>query len=99
MYDCAYHGIVQVEWDSFKAVANLKKHRIDFADAATVLYDEMAITMLDDFVDEEERFISVGTDALGRLLTVVFTWRGDSVRLISAREATRRERRDYEGKR
>jgi uncharacterized DUF497 family protein len=71
----------------------------DFADAATALLDDMAITIRDDSVDEEERFITLGMDALGRLLVVVYTWRGDSVRLISAREAGRFERRRYEGER
>ena len=69
---------------------------IDFADAATVLYDELAVTVADEERDEE-RFVTIGMDALGRLLVVVFTWRGDRMRLISARRATPRERRQYEG--
>ena len=66
-----------------------------FADAATVLHDEHALTVRDDHAGEE-RFVSLGMDALGRLLVVVFTWRGDAARLISARKATRRERAEYE---
>jgi hypothetical protein len=58
----------------------------------------MAITIRDDASDEE-RFITLGADALGRLLVVVYTWRGEVVRLISARNATAAERRDYESKR
>jgi hypothetical protein len=84
------------EWDAEKAAANLRKHRVDFADAETALRDEMAMTMPD---DEGERFVTLGMDALGRLLVVVYEWRDDDVRLISARKASRAERRQYEGKR
>jgi len=87
-----------VEWDADKAAANLAKHGIDFADAAAVLEDEAALTMPDGDPDEE-RFVTLGLDALGRLLTVTYTWRGDEPRLISARKASRRERRQYENKR
>jgi uncharacterized DUF497 family protein len=90
---------VNVEWDADKAASNLKKHGVDFADAATVLFDDRAITIRDDFVDEGERFVTLGMDALGRQLVVVYTWRRDSVRLISAREALRSERRRCEGER
>ena len=83
------------EWDHHKAAANLRKHGIDFADAATVLHDERALTLRDDHA-AEKRFVSLGMDAPGRLLVVVFTWRGDVARLISARKATRRERNQYE---
>jgi len=86
---------VQLEWDCRKADSNLKKHGIDLADAATVLFDELAITIRDDAF-EEERFITLGMDALGRTLVVVYTWRGDRIRIISARKATPRERRRYE---
>jgi uncharacterized DUF497 family protein len=86
---------VKVEWDSRKAAANLRKHGVDFADAATVLNDELSLTISDDESDEE-RFVTVGMDALGRVLLVVYTWRGERPRLISARKATPRERRQYE---
>jgi uncharacterized protein len=86
-----------VEWDSRKAAANLKKHGVDFADAATVLHDEEAITVRDDEVDEE-RYVTIGMDALGSLLVVVYTWRDDRPRLISARQATPQERRQYGAK-
>ena len=84
-----------VQWDPDKAAANFRKHRVDFADAATVLEDELAVTVPDEDPDEE-RFATLGVDALGRLLVVVYTWRGDEVRLISARKAEPRERRQYE---
>ena len=87
---------VDLEWDHHKAAANLRKHGIDFADAATVLHDDRALTVRDDDA-AEHRFVSLGMDAPGRLLVVVFTWRGGNVvRLISARKATRRERVQYE---
>ena len=85
-------------WDAEKAAANLRKHGVDFADAETALHDEMALTQRDDD-PEGERFVTLGTDALGRLLVVVYEWRDEDVRLISARKATRGERRQYEDKR
>ena len=91
--------MVQFEWDSGKADSNLAKHGIDFADAATALVDDFALTVVDDSVDEEERYVTLGMDALGRCLVVVYNWRKEIVRLISAREATRSERRRYEGAR
>ena len=97
MYACAYNGAVP-EWDAEKAAANLRTHGVDFADAATALMDERALTMPDDHPDEE-RFVTIGLDALGRLLVVAYTWRGDDVRLISARKATASERRQYEKRR
>jgi uncharacterized DUF497 family protein len=87
-----------VEWDNDKAAANERKHGVDFADAATVLEDELALTMPDDHLDED-RWVTMGMDAMGRLLVVAYTWRGDDFRLISARGATRTERRQYERKR
>ena len=82
------------QWDDNKAKANLKKHKVDFADAVTIFSDDLAITIEDDDPDEE-RFVTIGIDALGRILVVVYTWRGESIRLISARKATKGERREY----
>jgi hypothetical protein len=87
---------VSYEWDPAKARQNLRKHGVDFADAVTVLEDEAALTIRDPFSEQEQRWITLGMDALGRLLVVVYTWRGDRIRLISARPATPRERRQYE---
>lgn len=84
-----------VQWDPDKATANLMKHGIDFADATTVLNDDLALTVPDDDPDEQ-RFVTVGMDSLGRVLVVVHTWRDEERRLISARKATRSERRQYE---
>ena len=97
MYRCAYTGCV-VQWDADKAATNLRKHGVDFADAETALRDEMALTRPDEDA-EAERFVTLGADALGRLLVVVYEWRDEDVRLISARRATRAERRQYEDKR
>ena len=82
------------EWDPKKAASNLRKHRVDFADAVTALEDELALTLDDDYPDEQ-RFITIGTDALARVLVVVYTFREGKIRIISAREATPRERRQY----
>jgi len=98
MYICAYNAYMEFEWDSGKATLNLKRHGVDLADAVSVLYDEFAITVTDDRTSEE-RFVTLGMDALGRILVVAYTWRGERIRLISARKATPRERRLYEGHR
>jgi uncharacterized DUF497 family protein len=90
---------VAYEWDAAQASANLRKHGIDFADAVTALEDDLALTMEDLLADGERRWLSLGTDASGRLLLVVYTWRQDSIRLISARPATAWERLQYEEKR
>ncbi len=95
MYRCAYSQSVDAEWDASKAAANRQKHGIDFADAVTVLHDELALTLADEHPDEE-RFVTMGTDALGRVLVVVYTWREHRVRLISARKATPQERELYQ---
>lgn len=86
---------MKIEWDPAKATANRRKHGIDFADAATVLFDELAATVKDDTA-EEDRYVTIGSDALGRVLVVVFAWAEDIIRLISAPKATRAERRQYE---
>jgi uncharacterized DUF497 family protein len=83
-----------VEWDPGKARANLRKHGIRFADAVTALEDASAISVRDEWEDEE-RWITIGIDSLARLLVVVHTWRGEQIRLISARPATRTEARQY----
>jgi len=85
---------VSYEWDPKKSVSNLRKHGIDFADAVIALEDELALTVDDNHLNEQ-RFITIGTDALGRVLVVVYTFRGEKIRIISAREATPRERRQY----
>lgn len=89
-------GTVEFEWDEEKAAANLRKHGVDFADAVLVLEDDLALTMRDPDSEFENRFITVGHDPYGRLLVVVYAWRGERIRPISARKATGAERRRYE---
>jgi hypothetical protein len=83
------------EWDPVKARANLRKHGTSFADAVTALEDASAISVRDER-QGEERWITVGMDSLARILVVVYTWRNERIRLISARPATRGETRQYE---
>jgi uncharacterized protein len=87
---------VSYEWDPAKARANFAKHGVRFADAVTALEDDLALTMRDPTSDEEERWITLGRNSLGRLIVVVYTWRSENVRLISARPATAREKSQYE---
>ena len=89
---------MDLEWDPKKAAANLRRHGIDFADAATALHDEFAITVVDDDLGED-RYVTVGVDALGRVVVVVFTWRASRIRLVSARRANAGERSRYEEQR
>ncbi len=87
---------MEFEWDGRKAASNLDKHGVDFADAVTVLDDELAVTVRDEGPGED-RYVTIGMDAIGQLLVVVYAWRGERVRIISARKATPRERKSYEG--
>lgn len=89
------YAVTEFEWDPRKAATNVIKHGIQFADAVLVLEDERAISFQDDFHGEEERWVTIGMDPLARVLTVVYTWRGYTVRIISARPATPNEHRQY----
>lgn len=85
------------EWDREKAEANLDKHGVAFAEAATAFGDPLSVTIHDpDHSEAEDRYVLVGLAFSGRLLVVSHTYRGELVRLVSARLATSRERRDYE---
>ena len=84
------------EWDSSKATENWLKHGVGFPDAAGVFEDPLAITVPDDYPNEV-RSVAIGRGFLGTTLVVVYTWRGETIRIISARRATRGERRAYEG--
>ena len=86
---------VEAEWDPAKARANLRKHSVRFADAVAALEDLRAISIRDEGANEE-RWVTIGMDSLARILVVVYTWRDERVRLISARPATRGEVRQYE---
>jgi len=88
---------VQFEWDPDKAAANVKRRRISFDEAASVLEDPLSTTFPDEAHSEEEmRFLTIGTSLRGRVLVVAHTERNDTLRIISARRATRREREFYE---
>ena len=87
---------MEVEWDPNKAAINLQKHGVHFSDAEAVLLDPNALSFEDTEAQGEQRFVVIGMDHLWRLLVVVYTDRGNRVRLISARSATRSERRKYE---
>ena len=88
---------MEFEWDADKAAANLKKHGLSFAEAMTVFGDPLEITIVDpDHSESEFRLLSVGLSKSGRLLVVAYTERGRRIRIISAREATPKERRDHE---
>jgi hypothetical protein len=85
------------EWDEEKARTTLKKHGVSFAEATTVFGDSFAVTIDDPLHSiDEERFVTIGYSEAQRLLVVVHTDRGDNIRIISARTATRRERQTYE---
>jgi len=86
---------VESEWDPAKARANFTKHGVRFADAVTALEDDLALTIRDLSSEDEERWVTMGLDVLGRLLVVVYTWRGERLRLISARQATGHQRLQY----
>ena len=87
------------EWDPAKAMANVKKHGVDIADAVLALSDDLAVTISDPDSEDEERFVSLGMDPNGRVLVTVFTRRRDSIRIISSRKASKGERRQYEERR
>jgi uncharacterized DUF497 family protein len=88
---------VRFEWDSKKARSNLRKHGVSFHEATTALRDPLSTTGQDpDHSDNEQRFITFGLSVRGRLLVVGYTERSDTIRIITARPATRRERSIYE---
>jgi len=90
---------VNFEWDPIKAAQNRRKHGVSFHEAATVFGDPLALTYPDpDHSVEEQRFITTGTSNTGRLLIVAHADRGESIRIISARKTTLRERTTYEQK-
>ena len=85
-----------IEWDPEKARSNLAKHGVSFSDAESVLFDPYALTVADDREVVEDRQVTIGLDALGRTLVVAYAVSEETIRIISARSATRRERKSYE---
>lgn len=95
-----YTRAVRYEWDPEKAAANLRTHGVDFADAVSVLEDDLALTREDMDSMNEQRFVTLGMNAFGLLLIVVHTYREqDIIRIIPAWKANRRQRRQYAAKR
>ena len=88
---------LRFEWDQRKAKQNLKKHGVSFEEAATVFGDPLSMTIADPLHSTvEQRWVTMGLTYRERLVVVVHTNRGSTIRLISARKATRREKRAYE---
>ena len=88
---------MKFEWDSKKALLNLRKHKVSFEEAMTVFYDPLSATFDDpDHSVDEQRLITVGDSSRGHLLVVSHTERGKAVRIISARLATTQERKRHE---
>lgn len=89
------HTEPAIEYDPKKSASNARKHGVSFEEAATALLDPHALAQEDGRAEGEPRWVLLGLSATGRLLTVVYTLRGDNVRLISARRATAKEERSY----
>ena len=88
---------ITFDWNSAKAELNLQKHHISFEEACTVFNDPLFLTFLDvEHSDDEERYITLGLSIRNRLLLIAHTDTEDNIRLISARKATKHERRFYE---
>ncbi|MCG6868496.1 MAG: BrnT family toxin [Gammaproteobacteria bacterium] len=88
---------MEFAWHARKAVANLKKHGVSFEDASTAFGDPLSVTVGDpDHSEDEARFVLIGQSFRSQLIVVVHSEAKDGIRIVSAREATRRARRDYE---
>jgi uncharacterized protein len=88
---------VAFEWDPAKARTNFRNHGVRFEETSAMFDDPYAITIADDRANPpEERFVSIGMGSLGRVIVAVYTYRGDNIRIISARLAAAHERAEYE---
>ena len=88
---------LEFEWDPVKAKLNLKEHGVSFDEATTIFRDTLSITISDpDHSDYEDRFVDIGMSHRMQLLVVSYTERKHKIRIISARRATRAERKNYE---
>jgi len=85
---------MEIDFEPEKAASNLRKHRVSFAHAEQALRDPLGITIEDPDAEVEPRFVTLGADSLDRILVVVHTPRGERVRIISARNASRNEARN-----
>lgn len=90
-----HNVIVDIEFDPDKAKSNLRMHKVSFSHAEQALRDPFAVTIEDPDSEGEQRFITLGMDSLGRILVVIHTPRGERIRLISARKASRGETEHY----
>ena len=92
--------MIKFSWDQAKALSNLKKHGVSFEEAQSVFYDESAVQFYDDESPDEDRFILLGVSNMSRVLVVVHCERGaegEELRIISARKATKKEHRHFQG--
>jgi hypothetical protein len=87
---------MKVVWDPLRAKLNFAKHAVRFSDAEVALCDPFGLTREDEPSEGEQRFVTIGADSSGKIVVVVYTYRGESIRLISSRKATKRERAQYE---
>ena len=87
---------METKFDPKKNAINLRRHQVSLAEGDGVLNDPLALTIEDDAAEGEQRFISIGMNTFGRLMVVVYTHRGEDIRLISVRHAEPKERRAYE---
>jgi uncharacterized protein len=90
-----HNARVDIEFDPAEAKSNLAKHKVSFSHAEQALRDPVAVTVEDPDAEREQRFVTLGMDALGRILVVVHTPRGSRIRLISARKASKGEAEQY----
>lgn len=89
--------MLSFEWHTEKALKNLKRHNVTFEEASTAFGDPLSLTIGDPLhSDDEQRFVLIGQSYKNRILIVIHTERGDNIRIISARNATKRERAYYE---
>lgn len=87
---------MKTTFDPKKNAINLRRHGVSLTEGDGVLNDPLALTIEDDSAQGEQRFVSIGINTFGRLMVVVYTHRGENIRLISVRQAEPKERRAYE---
>ena len=87
---------MKVVWDPVKAKINFEKHGVLLSDAEVALFDPFELTREDERSEGEQRFVTIGTDAAGKIVVVAFTPRSECLRVISSRKATKKERTNYE---
>ncbi len=89
--------MLSFEWDPGKAKKNVEIHRVSFDEASTAFQDSLSLTIYDPLHSEEEdRFVLIGNSTRNRLLVIIHTERGNTIKIISARKATKNERKQYE---